>query len=252
MPILNGITNLVKLGEMAVKTEPADGRTVHLQALLLCAAAAGADRRVPQALRRRHLSDGEGAVMATLVTLRTALGKSPLVRALKEGTVASDRVALRLRRGRSGHPRLPPHDARDGIRPVRDRADDPCAGARLWQADHRAAGRAVARSASRRADLPARFAVAWPGRPGRQAHRRARLVADHRRLGARHPAGRVRHRTRLDDLGHRGRRPRAGVRRSAVRAAHRGRVRTCARCCCPARSMPRSRWPVSIPLRSAR
>ena len=43
---------------------------------------------------------------------------------------------------------------------------------------------------------------------------------------------------RLDDLGHRGRRARAGVRRSAVRAAHRSRARTCARCCCPARSMP--------------
>ena len=59
MPILNGITNLVKLGEMAVKTEPADGRTVHIEALHLCAAARRPDRRVPQALWRGHLSDGE-------------------------------------------------------------------------------------------------------------------------------------------------------------------------------------------------
>ena len=44
MPILNGITNLVKLGEMAVKTEPHHGRAVHLEAMHLRAAAAGPDR----------------------------------------------------------------------------------------------------------------------------------------------------------------------------------------------------------------
>ena len=45
-----------------------------------------------------------------------------------------------------------------------------------------------------------RLAAAWPVRPGGQAYRRARLVADHRRMGARHPAGRVRHRAGPDDL----------------------------------------------------
>src|SRR4029077_1078060 len=46
---------------------------------------------VPQTLWRGHLSDREGAM--TLV-LRTALGQSPLVRALKDGSVASDRISF--------------------------------------------------------------------------------------------------------------------------------------------------------------
>ena len=91
MPILNGITNLVKLGEMAVKTEPPDGRAVHLEALYLCAAAAGPDRRIPQALRGGYLSDGEIAM--TQVVLRTALGKSPLVRALSRAPCALTALA---------------------------------------------------------------------------------------------------------------------------------------------------------------
>ena len=72
--------------------EPPDGRAVHLEALHLRAAAAGPDRRIPQALRGGYLSDGE--VTMTQVVLRTALGKSPLVRALKQGTVRSDRVGF--------------------------------------------------------------------------------------------------------------------------------------------------------------
>ena len=63
------------------EAEPADGRTVHLETLFLCTPAAGADRRVPQALRCEYISDGEGAMIRHPLSLRGAQRRSNLHRA---------------------------------------------------------------------------------------------------------------------------------------------------------------------------
>ncbi len=183
MPILNGITNLVKLGEMAVKMNRLMGGRFTSKRCTYAPPPAdqigefrkhyGADiyptvKEVSMPCHRGdgNLTSGGDAVLAPRMTwapmtaqllLRTALGKSPLVRALKEGTVASDRVGFDF-------VEVDPV-TRAFRRMTRAMEFDLCeialtthAQARaLRQADHRAAGRAVARPASWRADLPARL-----------------------------------------------------------------------------------------------
>ena len=63
MPILNGITNLVKLGEMAVKTNRLMGGRFTSKRCTYAAPPVRADWRIPQALWGGYLSDREGELM---------------------------------------------------------------------------------------------------------------------------------------------------------------------------------------------
>ena len=100
--------------------------------------------------------------MVAPVVLRTALGKSPLVRALKDGTVASDRV-------RFDFVEVEPV-TRAFRRMTRAMEFDLCEIALTTHAQARAYGkpitalrRAAARLSPRRADLSAWVGIAWTG-----------------------------------------------------------------------------------------
>ena len=120
--------------------------------------------------------------------LRTALGKSPLVRALKEGSVTSDRVGFDF-------VEVDPV-TRAFRRMTRAMEFDLCEIALTTHAQARAFGKPITalpvvllRGLHHGALICRRESpLRGPVGPGRQARRRARLVADHRRLGARHPA----------------------------------------------------------------
>ncbi len=156
--------------------------------------------------------------MSAPVILRTAIGDYPHVRALRDGRVASPRLAFDF-------VSVAPI-TRAFRRMVRELAFDLCemalttlAQARArFGADRRPRRRADARLPSRRAGLPARQPDRRAGGPAGQADRRARLFADHRRLGARHPAERATASTRRDRPGSRpGRRACRRIPRSALR-----------------------------------
>ena len=121
--------------------------------------------------------------MTETITLHTAFANYPHVQALKDGSVPSDRVSLRLR-GRAGdHARLPAHGANAGFRSVRDRADDAGSGACVRQADQGAADRGDARVSPWRAGVSGRVRDQRAGGSARQEDRRAGVVADHRASG---------------------------------------------------------------------
>ena len=124
----------------------------------------------------------------TDVGLRTALGKSPLVRALKDGTVRSDRVGFDF-------VEVDPV-TRAFRRMTRALEFDLCEIALTTHAQARAYGKPITalpvvllRGLHHGALICRRTAAAWARRYGGEMGGRARLVADHRRLGARHSTG---------------------------------------------------------------
>ena len=95
VPILNGITNLVKLGEAAVKLDRIMGGRFASKKCVYAPPPPDQIETFRKHYGAGHLSDGEGAMT---VTLRAALADYPHVAALKDGTVASDRCASTSRR----------------------------------------------------------------------------------------------------------------------------------------------------------
>ncbi len=132
--------------------------------------------------------------MTRELVLRTALGKSPLARALKEGAVASDRVGFDF-------VEVDPV-TRAFRRMTRAMEFDLCEIALTTHAQARAYGKPITAlpvvllRGLHHGALTCRHdsSAARAGRSGGQTYRRARLVADHRCLGTRHSARRVRHR----------------------------------------------------------
>src|ERR1700733_15096961 len=143
------------------------------------------------------------------VVLRTALGLSPLVRALKDGRITSDRV-------RFDSVEVDPV-TRAFRRMTRALEFDLCEMALTTHAQARSYGKPI--TALPVVLLSGLHHGALITRRGASGGGPAALGAAPRLGGARHSARRVRHRTSVDGLGYRGRRPCPGIRRSAFRAA---------------------------------
>lgn len=130
--------------------------------------------------------------MAGMIILHTAVAGYPHVRAIHDGSVASARVRLDFADV--------PVITRAFRRMVRTLDFDLCEIALTTLAQAHAFGKPIKALPivvmrglpSRRVGLSARITDRGSGQPVWQTHRCAGVVANHGRLGARHPAGRVR------------------------------------------------------------
>ena len=111
-------------------------------------------------------------------------------------------LRVRLRRGRSADRRVPPHGAGRRVRHLRDGDHHLYLRPRLRQADDGGAGVPGARLSSWRD--PGQHQVRHPqpeGPRGQAGRRQPRLHGHHRGVGARHPAGGIRRRSRARSPG---------------------------------------------------